>query len=222
MADKIRRGLAGVLLLLGILFLGMAYQEHEPFAEAKIKQKALITAVVEEPETENPMNRRIDFDTLKTINPDIIGWLYAPQIGVDNPILKGEDDTEYLSRGFDGSYSPLGSVFTWARADEKLSGEHLCLFGHNMMSGQIFGQLEKYEDAGFQREHRLMYLYTPERTKELEVESVFTCLEDDAVFQDDWRDSDKQIVTLATCRGYDETPYRFIVNCEVAREKVIL
>lgn len=225
MTDRIRKILAGALLLLGVVSTILAYGEHKPFKEAKVKQQAVIQTVVAETEesVEDPLERRIDFETLLKINPDIIGWLYAPQIGVDNPILKGENDTEYLSRGFDGSYSPLGSVFTWAHTDEKLSDQHLCLFGHNMMSGQIFGRLDRFENTGFQKANRKMYLYTSERSKELEVESVFTCRKDDGVFQDDWgKGSGYQTVTLATCTGYNSTPYRLTVNCRVVREKLVL
>ena len=60
------------------------------------------------------MERTIDFPALQRINPEIVGWLYVPQIGVDSPILTGQTDTEYLTKDFEGAYSPLGSIFTFA------------------------------------------------------------------------------------------------------------
>lgn len=69
-------------------------------------------------ETDDPFSRQIDFEALEKINPDIIGWLYIPQIEVDLPILQGQDNKVYLTKSFDGGYSPLGSVFTWAHAAE--------------------------------------------------------------------------------------------------------
>lgn len=89
-----------------------------------------------------------------------IGWLYIPQIGVDEPILHGRTDTEYLNKGFDGKRSVLGSVFTFAHANENLSDPHICLFGHNMMSGQIFGKLD--ELTVDEDKVQSIYIYTPE------------------------------------------------------------
>lgn len=225
MRDRVYRFLIVILLGMAVFFGILAYREHKPFLEAKISHEAIKkTAVVPESDEDafDPMNRRIDFALLKEVNPDIIGWLYIPQIGVDEPILHGKTDREYLSKGFDGKYSILGSVFTFAHANEKLSDPHTCLFGHNMMSGQIFGRLDELtvDENGAQS----IYIYTPERTKGLTIVSVYSCHKKDAVFQDDWKmdQEDVQTFTLATCTGYSRTPYRLGVNCKVTKEKLIL
>ncbi len=199
----------------------LAYREHQPFAEEKSRQDAVRTAVV--CETEDPLNRTIDFDMLKKINPDIVGWVYIPQIGVDSPVLKGNTDSQYLTRSFDGEYSPLGSVFTYSHTDKKLSDPHVCLFGHNMPSGQMFGQLPRFRDEDFCQENRKYWLYTPDCSKEIEIETVFEAEKDDEVFQDDWgkEKEDSQTVTLATCSGYDSTSLRIAVNGVVKKEKFI-
>lgn len=224
MRTHLSRILSIVLLICGLIFAYLAYKEHQPFAEAKVKQNALVTAVTDDmsDNDEDPLNRNIDFEALQSINPDIIGWIYAPQIGVDNPILQGDDDSAYLNLDFEGNYSPLGSIFTWAHADPKLSDSHVCLFGHNMMSGQIFGQLKKFLNVEFRSANDTIYIYTPERSKELHAESTFTCYSNDAVFQDEWGDSEKQTFTLATCNGYEGTPIRLVVNFVVTKEKLML
>ena len=144
------------------------------------------------------------------------------QIGVDEPILHGRTDTEYLNKGFDGKRSVLGSVFSFAHVNENLSDPHICLFGHNMMSGQIFGKLD--ELTVDEDKVQSIYIYTPERTKGLTIVSVYSCHKKDAVFQDDWKpdQEDVQTFTLATCTGYSRTPYRLAVNCKVTKEKFIL
>ena len=225
MAGTIRKIVACGMLIMGIVLTGLAYREHQPFAEARVKQEALVQMAVAELEkgSEDPLDRQIDFESLQRLNPDIIGWIYAPQIDVDQPILKGSSDTEYLNRDFEGNYSPLGSIFTWAHAEERLSDAHLCLFGHNMISGQMFGRLDAFTEESFRKENSKLYLYTPDRAKELEVESVYTCQNQDAIFQDDWKtESEQQMVTLATCTGYSSTTDRLVVNCKVAKEKLVL
>ncbi len=146
MRNRVYRFIIAILLGLAVFFGILAYREHKPFMDAKVSHEAIKKAVVSQKPEENsdsPMDRKIDFTLLKEINPDIIGWLYIPKIGVDEPILRGRTDTEYLNKGFDGTRSILGSVFTFAHVNEKLSDSHICLFGHNMMSGQIFGRLDE-------------------------------------------------------------------------------
>lgn len=225
MRNRVYRFIITILLGLAVFFGILAYREHKPFMDAKISHEAIKKAVVsqdQEEDSDSPMDRRIDFILLKEINPDIIGWLYIPKIGVDEPILRGGTDTEYLNKGFDGTRSILGSVFTFAHANEKLSDPHICLFGHNMMSGQIFGRLD--ELTVDEEDEQSIYVYTPERTKGLTIVSVYSCYKDDAVFQDDWRidGEEVQTFTLATCTGYTRTPYRLVVNCKVTKEKVVL
>ena len=135
-------GLAFLLVLLGLGCLFLAYREQEPFQAIKVKGEALQKLVVQETGSQeaDPMERTIDFAALQRINPEIVGWLYVPQIGVDSPILTGQTDTEYLTKDFEGAYSPLGSIFTFAGA--RLSDSQVYLFAHNMASGQYVREPE--------------------------------------------------------------------------------
>lgn len=102
MRDRIYRVLIVILLGMAIVFGILAYREHKPFQDAKISHDAIKKAVLSnhmpedtEADSESEMNREIDFALLKELNQDIIGWLYIPSIGVDEPILHGKTDTEY-------------------------------------------------------------------------------------------------------------------------------
>ena len=91
-------GLVFLLVLLGVGCFYLAYREQKPFQEIKVKGEALQKLVVQETVSQeaDPMERTIDFAALQRINPEIVGWLYVPQIGVDSPILTGQTDTEYV------------------------------------------------------------------------------------------------------------------------------
>ncbi len=220
MRKKIRKGLICILILAGMCFLYLAYREYRPFLDAGAKEEAVKGVAIIDGSPDDPLERKIDFGTLQGINPDIIGWLYIPQIGVDAPVLQGADDSMYLYTDFEGNYSPLGSIFTWSHADRSLSDGHVCLFAHNTTTGQMFGRLGELTDP---EQDSLLYLYTPERAKELKVASAFECRNTDDVFQDGWQgDGGCKTVTLATCTGFDATPWRLAVNCEVVREKLVL
>lgn len=104
----------------------------------------------------------------------------VPQIGVDSPILTGQTDTEYLTKDFEGAYSPLGSIFTFAGA--RLSDSQVYLFAHNMASGQMFGSLKQFTNDAFLAANPQAYLYTPERVRKLQVEDWTYLQADDPCF----------------------------------------
>lgn len=219
MRNKITMSIIGILFVGGILFFSIAVRECQPYIEEKIKQEEIVQNVIGTEKQENPMRRNVDFATLKKINQDIVGWLYIPQIEVDAPVLKGENNTIYLTRNFEGEYSPLGSIFTWAYTDEMLTDKHICLFGHNTASGQMFGRLNEFQDHIFMETNRELYLYTPSKTKKLQIETVFICENTNDIFQKQWNEQEGQIVTLATCVGYEVTAERLVVNCRVVEEQ---
>lgn len=214
----LRRMMIIIFLAVAALFFYLAYQEYKPFQDFRIKEEALNETVITEAD-DDPINRKIDFETLQNINPEIIGWIYAPQIGADQPILHGE---KYLKMDFEGNYSSLGSVFTYDEVDTGLTDSHICLFAHNTRTGQMFGNLKKFRDEEFAAQNNKIYIYTPERSKELQVDTVRRCHKSDEIFQLDW-DSGKecQTFTLSTCSGYSGTPYRLTVTFDVTREKII-
>ena len=129
-------------------------------------------------ETGDPwLTRRIDFDGLKKINPDIVAWLTIPGTPVDHPVLKNPYDDHYLYRDYTGQYSYAGSVFIRQAVPEDFSGEHTILYGHNMRDGQMFGFLENYRDVGCFQSHPYIYVYLPGRETALkwQVYSAYEC-----------------------------------------------
>ena len=187
-------GLVFLLVLLGVGCFYLAYREQKPFQEIKVKGEALQKLVVQETVSQeaDPMERTIDFAALQRINP------------------------EYLTKDFEGAYSPLGSIFTFAGA--RLSDSQVYLFAHNMASGQMFGSLKQFTNDAFLAANPQAYLYTPERVRKLQVEDWTYLQADDPCFSS--RESQETArVTLVTCVGYFQTPKRLAVNTKVVEER---
>lgn len=204
---------------------------------------------INEPYPEDPFNRCIDFAVLKTINPDIAGWIYIPDTKVDYPILIGDTDEQYLNRDFHNYSNRLGSIFAFSNVNLDADG-HVCLFGHNMISGQMFGELKKYNSEKFSEDHNMLYIYTPEKTKSCKLISVFGCEKSDSIFKfkvnsadlsenesEEFKDAVisrsmfklkdtpaeiNQIYTLGTCSGKAGGTHRLTVNFQVVEEKYVL
>ena len=85
----------------------------------------------------------------------------------------------------------------------------------------MFGKLNQFQDNIFMERNRELYLYTPSKTKKLQIENVFICENTNDIFQKQWKESEEQIVTLATCVGYDVTEERLVVNCKVIEEQTV-
>ena len=247
---KVKRFVNAVLvvILLTLLFLG--FRELYMFWSAQEDNNSLKEVAVKVPDdpnidAEDPFNRYIDFDALKKINPDIVGWIYIPDTLVDYPILVGDNDRYYLNHDYQGNWSSIGSIFGYAGVDLN-KDNHVCLFGHNMISQQMFGGLDNWKSQEYADSHKYCYIYTPERTKECSLISAFRCHKTDAVFEldksgdatdttelivslmersvvkADLPDNTGKVFTLSSCDGYTGTPYRFICNFVVSREKYVL
>lgn len=248
---KIRRVINTVLLSLLVVLVGLGIRELMMFHNIDKNNESLKELVVKVPseesevDSEDPMERSIDFDSLRGINPDIAGWVYIPGTKVDYPILIGSSDEKYLSLDYMGNYSSSGSVFSYSGVD-LINDSHVCLFAHNIISNQMFGSLLDYANQEFADNHQYMYIYTPKRTKQCSLVSVFTCYNNDGLFEvskeldtegmeklyegiysrscvsTKSKDKNTQIYTLGTCNGYLGTPVRFTVNFSVEKEKYIL
>lgn len=124
----------------------------EPFAATALEET---TAPEENTE---PAAELRDLTELFAQNPDCIGWLCVPGTQIDYPVMfTPEEPQRYLRRSFYVAYSQSGVPFLDYRCDEN---SNLILYGHNMRSGTMFGNLTGYTDANFAAEHPVIELQT--------------------------------------------------------------
>lgn len=182
-----------VVTLCIIMLLLLGFKELMMFYNAQLMAESLKEVAVQVPRGEDdshPFNRHIDFNSLRAVNQDIVGWLYIPGTVIDYPILVGDNDLSYQNRDYNGNSSVIGSIFSFADAD-LLNDDHIILFGHNMISGQMFGGLKKFKSLEYANQHMYAYVYTPDRTKECQLISTFNCHKTDEVFELDGRSREK-------------------------------
>lgn len=98
---------------------------------------------------------------LQEINTDVVGWLRIEGTNIDGPILQAEDNTKYLTAGYDGAENPAGAVFLDYECERNFSGQHNILYGHNMKDGSMFHDLVNFKKKSYYRSHQNITVYTP-------------------------------------------------------------
>lgn len=101
---------------------------------------------------------RIDLDSLRSLNPDCIGWIEIPDTNISYPIVQGSDNSYYLTHTFKGEENKSGSIFVEAMNDRDFSDLHTIIYGHNMKNGSMFGKLSDYRKESFYKKHPHIFL----------------------------------------------------------------
>lgn len=128
------------------------------------KAKELATVSVE-PSTvdgdkvQNPVN----FAELRKDNQDIYGWIKVADTQVDYPIMKydGDDQSFYLTHEPDGTPSIYGSIYFERKNNPEFTDRVTIIYGHCMNNGSMFGDLHKFEDPDFFKEHEFIEICIP-------------------------------------------------------------
>lgn len=179
---------ASLLLILAVILLAagsvslymdnqrrvMAEREKESLAELA-RQTEVQTTMSEtetEAETETVYVSPIQFDELRKINPDIVGWLVIEGTEIDYPIVQTGNNDTYLNTDFEGKKSVAGAIYLDYECEPDFSGRHNIIYGHNMKNGSMFKDIVKYKDEEYFKEHQDITVYTPEREYHLRPMSV--------------------------------------------------
>lgn len=109
------------------------------------------------------------FDSLKAINPDTIGYIYAPGTKLDEPVVQTTDNATYLYKLFDGSGEDpyMGTVFMDMDNKSDFSDQLTWLFGHARGSlvpdSRMFNDVNFYDDQQYFDQHPFVVVRTPEK-----------------------------------------------------------
>ena len=133
---------------------------EELFSEGSVSGSA--DSVVSE---EEGPGIQVDFDSLKEINPDVIGWLYYPSLDISYPIMKGEDNDYYLHHTIEKKENFSGSIFMETKNTSTFADSHTIIYGHNMKNSSMFGKLKRIRDLEMTEDDHKFWILTPEKTQ---------------------------------------------------------
>ena len=100
-----------------------------------------------------------DFQELRSINPDVMGWITNGD-KINYPVVRREDESFYLSHNFFGEKDLNGSIFLSQYNCLRPRDTVLLIYGHHFATGDMFGTLKKYMDETYMRQHALVQFRT--------------------------------------------------------------
>jgi len=116
----------------------------------------------------------VDFDALRQINPDIVGWISVDGTTISYPIVQGSNNDYYLHRSFERRSNGAGCLFLDYRNSAEFADDNSVIYGHNMNDGSMFHQLISFKKRAFWEESGgIIRLYTPQKTYTLQIFRTF-------------------------------------------------
>ena len=82
----------------------------------------------------------VDFEELKLINNDVLGWIQLLGTNINYPFVQYHDNNYYLNHSFTKEKNSAGWIFLDYR--NTLNDKHLILYAHGMSNKTMFGSLK--------------------------------------------------------------------------------
>ena len=116
----------------------------------------------------------VDYEGLRAINDEIVGWIRVPDTTINYPIMQTGNNDYYLSYTFERNTNIAGSIFMDYRNAAYFSDRNTIIYGHHIKNGKMIADLRHYTDEDFYKKHPIIYLNTPgEGNVEYEIFSFY-------------------------------------------------
>ncbi len=158
---KCNKLLVIVLTIIFIMvFFSCSYILLKDYSELKENDNSNENLIIETIEIdEETQEKSIDWNYLKSVNGDIIGWIEIEDTKINYPILQDNSNLYYLKHTYNKKYSSSGSIFT--TNEKPFIEKETIIYGHNMKNGSMFSSLDKYLDKDYLNSHQNFTIYTP-------------------------------------------------------------
>ncbi len=212
--------------------------KNNELLKEKISESVIVDVNTEDEDSDETYSRyRIDFETLKEINPDIVGWIKVNEVGIEYPVVKTNNNWFYLNHSFDKSYNNAGWIF--ADYCNKFDGtdKNIVIYGHNRRDGSMFGTMKNILKPEWynKEENKYITFITEIENSTYEVFSIYQIQSEDYYIKTDFTEKTYQnfintikqrsikdfgtevttedsIMTLSTCAN--DNKYRVVLHAK--------
>lgn len=233
--SKILITLIQIVLIAVIIFSGIKIIE---WIKSNKKNKDIMSEIKENVVINNEMDSnneeyKIDFAKLKQKNSDAIAWIKVNGTDIDFSVVKGTDNSYYLTHNFDKEKNKAGWIFADYRNKFDGTDKNIIIYGHNMKNGSMFASLKDVikEEWYNNENNKYIALITENENCKYQVFSVYQIETEEYYLQTnisnfkefvekikgrskkdfnvDIKETDS-ILTLSTCA--DNTKYRVVLH----------
>ncbi len=95
------------------------------------------------------------YKSLYEKNKNFIGWIAIDGTNINYPVMKSVygNGEFYLDHNFNGEEDRNGTLFMDDNCDVIRPSENWIIYGHNMKSGKMFGDLTEYKSEAYYKKH---------------------------------------------------------------------
>ena len=117
-----------------------------------------------------------DFEKLKEINSDVVGYIEVDNTKVSYPVVKTNNNSYYLNHTYTKEKSEIGSIFLDYRNDLDNLSKNNIIYGHGRLDNTMFGSLNNLLDSSNldSKESYYITLSTPKSIMTFKIFSVYT------------------------------------------------
>lgn len=187
---------------------------------------------------------KVNFDKLKKVNQDVVGWIqFDEPKRINYPVVRGDDNNKYLHTTFEGKNNSSGTLFVDANNSGEFADRNTFIYGHNMKNGSMFGQLRNYKTKEYYEQNPYFYIYTPDG-KEVKYQIFAVCIVEDTSrsytrfynSDEEYLDylkyiksianydtgveltTDSKIISLSTCTNVSETQRLLVHGVKISEQ----
>lgn len=177
----------------------------------------------------------IDFDYLKKINSDTVGYLSIDGVDINYPVVEGDNNDYYLNHSFDKTKNVAGWIFMDYRNSSSIfDDKNTVIYGHNMKDGSMFGKLKQLKNSDIDT----IYYYDEENKITFKIISMYEIDAEDYYITTNMNDNEylkflntikgrsikkidynpsleDKIITLSTCSSSKK---RFVVHAALLQD----
>ena len=166
-----------IILLIGIMLISSYFifkdKQEDKKQENTFEELVEIAEDKEQNTNDDIKEDTINIEELYEINNDIVGWIKIDGTNINYPVMQTKDRPQfYLRKDFYKKYSQWGTPFLAENCDIQTS-DNLIIYGHHINNLKMFGELEKYRNKDFYKNHKNIKFYKKDNLTEYEIISVF-------------------------------------------------
>ena len=168
---RVGRIVSVILFVVGVGLIATAagmwlYNQWNYHQQDVLNEKLATYADVSDNGTTPP---QVDWEALKAINDEVVGWVQIPGTVVSYPVYQAADNEKYLTTGADGSSVIGGQIFMDCEntAPGMVDGQTI-IYGHHLRNGAMFKAVSDMTNQEMFDSVSTVWYVTEEATYELE------------------------------------------------------